>query len=84
MGLVQSMGRVASALDNAVADSFNYTLKTESVRRRTFATRAEARRQIGAWIDQFFNRRRRHSWCGGVSPVDREREHHRDQIRSAA
>ena len=84
MGLVQSMGPVASALDNAVAESFNSTLKTEFVHRRKFATRAEARRQIGAWIDQFYNRQRRHSWCGGVSPVDHEREHHRDQIRSAA
>jgi transposase InsO family protein len=84
LGLQQSMGRVASALDNAVAESFNSTLKTEFVHRRAFATRADARRQIGAWIDQFYNHRRRHSWCGGVSPVELERGHNDDQQRSAA
>jgi transposase InsO family protein len=72
LGLVQSTGRVASALDNAVAESFNSTLKTEFVYRRAFATRAQAREQIGAWIDTFYNRRRRHSWCGGLSPTEFE------------
>ena len=72
LGLVQSMGRVASALDNSVAESFNSTLKTEFVYRRAFTTRAQAREQIGAWIDTFYNRRRRHSWCGGLSPTEFE------------
>jgi putative transposase len=69
LGLVQSMGRVASALDNSVAESFNSTLKTEFVYRRAFTTRAQAREQIGAWIETFYNRRRRHSTCGGLSPT---------------
>jgi transposase InsO family protein len=81
LGLVQSMGRVASALDNAVAESFNSTLKTEFVYRRAFTTRAQARAQIGAWIDTFYNRRRRHSACGGLSPM--QYENHNRQ-RSAA
>ncbi len=81
MGLEQSMGRVGSALDNAAAESFNSTLKTEFVHRRLFPTRADARRQIGAWIDKFYNRRRRHSWCGGVSPITYEQD---QQLRSAA
>ncbi len=81
LGLVQSMGRVASALDNAVAESFNSTLKTEFVYRRAFTTRAQARAQIGAWIDTFYNRRRRHSACGGLSPMQYENQ---DRQRSAA
>ena len=47
-----------------MAESFNSTLKTEVVYRRTFTTRARARAQIGAWIDTLYNRRRRHSACG--------------------
>lgn len=83
--LLQSMGRVASALDNSVAESFNSTLKTEFVHRRFFATRAQARQQIGAWIERFYNARRRHSWCGGISPISYENNHHmKDQQRSAA
>lgn len=81
LGLTQSMGRVGSALDNAAAESFNSTLKTEFVYRHFFPTRAHARRQIGAWIDQFYNHRRRHSWCRGVSPIRYEQD---QQLRSAA
>ena len=81
LGVVQSMGRVASALDNSVAESFNSTLKTEFVYRRAFTTRAQARAEIGAWIDQFYNRRRRHSWCGGLSPTQYENQ---NRQRSAA
>jgi transposase InsO family protein len=86
MGLTQSMGRVASALDNSVAESFNSTLKIEFIYRRFFKTRAEARQQTGAWIDQFYNTRR-HSWCGGISPVKFEKQDQQliqDQPRSAA
>jgi transposase InsO family protein len=61
LGIIQSMGRVASELDNSVAESFNSALKTEFVHRRVFATREDARRAIGAWIATFYNRRRRHS-----------------------
>ncbi len=81
LGLLQSMGRVASALDNAVAESFNSTLKTEFVYRRAFTTRAQARAQIGAWIETFYTRRRRHSACGGLSPMQYENH---DRQRSAA
>ena len=46
--------------------------------------REQARQQIGAWIDQFYNHRRRHSWCGGISPVAQARQPSQDQQRSAA
>ena len=44
------MGRVGSALDNAACESFHSTLKVEYVYRRTFATKAEAIRDITGWI----------------------------------
>jgi putative transposase len=65
MGVVQSMGRVGSALDNAVSESFNSVLKVEYVHRHTFATRTEARLRIATWITGFYNTRRRHSAAGG-------------------
>ena len=75
LGVTQSMGRVASALDNAAAEAVNSILKTEFVYRHTFATREQARIGIGRWIDGFYNTRRRHGWCGGISPIDYETQH---------
>lgn len=72
LGIVQSMGRVGSALDNAAAESFNSTLEHELLSRRHFATKAEARRAVAVWIDEFYNRRRRHSACGNKPPVQYE------------
>ena len=72
LGVVQSMGRVGSALDNAVAESFNSVLKVEFVHRHAFATRAEARLRIATWISDFYNTRRRHSKAGGLPPVEFE------------
>ena len=69
LGVVQSMGRVGSALDNAAAEAVNSTIKVELVHRRRFPTRAAARAEIGAWISGFYNTRRRHSACGGLSPI---------------
>jgi putative transposase len=73
LGVIQSMGRVGCALDNAVAEATFSTLKVEYVHRRWFATRAEARLKIATWIVDFFNQRRRHSACDGQSPIDYER-----------
>lgn len=73
LGVVQSMGRVGSALDNAAAEAFNSILKVEYVHRRRFHTRSEARLKIATWIVDFYNTRRRHSACDGLSPVDYER-----------
>lgn len=73
LGVLQSMGRVGSALDNAAAESFNSTIKVEYIHRQRFATRAEARLKISTWIVDFYNLRRRHSTCDGMSPIDYER-----------
>jgi putative transposase len=72
LGVLQSMGRVGSALDNAAAESFNSTVKVEYIHRHRFATRAEARLKISTWIVDFYNLRRRHSACDGMSPIDYE------------
>lgn len=73
LGVVQSMGRVGSALDNAAAESFNSLIKVEYIHRHRFATRAEARLKIATWIADFYNTRRRHSAAGGLPPVEFER-----------
>ena len=76
-GITQSMGRLGSALDNAVAESFFATLQKELLHRRHYRTRAEARRDVAAWIDGWYNPRRRHSSLDMTSPINYENTHHR-------
>ena len=71
LGVRQSMGRPGSALDNAVIESWHSTLTFELRSLETFATKAAARARVPAWIDEY-NRQRRHSACGMLSPVDYE------------
>jgi putative transposase len=71
LGLTQSAGRTGSCLDNAVAESFFASLKVELVNRYRFATRAQARAAIFAWIVRY-NRRRLHSTLGFVPPIEWE------------
>lgn len=68
MGVIQSASRTGSCLDNAVAESFFATLKVELVHRLAFATQAEARRAIFAWVHRY-NHRRRHSTIGMIPPA---------------
>ena len=82
LGVVQSMGRVGSALDNAAAESFNSTLKVEFVHRHRFATRTEARIRIVTWIADFYNTTRRHSANDGLAPIPFE--HQMAQARAAS
>jgi putative transposase len=63
-----SMSRRGNCYDNAVAESFFGTLKTELVHREYYRTRAEARSSVFKWIECWYNRRRRHSSLGYVSP----------------
>jgi transposase InsO family protein len=72
LGITRSNGRVGSALDNAAAESFFSTLEFELLSRRRFETRMQARRAVAVWIDEFYNRVRRHSTCGMRSPVEFE------------
>lgn len=69
LGIRQSMGRTGVCWDNAMAESFWATLKTEFYDRRCWPTRAEARREVARWIEIVFNRRRLHSSLDYTSPV---------------
>jgi len=68
VGVTQSMGRVGSALDNAVIESWHSTVEFELRRLEHFTTKAQARRRVAAWIEEY-NHDRRHSSLGMRSPV---------------
>lgn len=68
-----SMSRRGNVYDNAPMESFFATLKVELIHRRHYRTRAEARADIFEYIEVFYNRQRRHSALGYLSPADFER-----------
>jgi transposase InsO family protein len=68
VGVTQSMGRVGSALDNAVIESWHSTVEFELRRLERFTTRAAARRRVPVWIEEY-NHIRRHSALGMLAPV---------------
>ena len=76
VGVLRSMGRTGVCWDNAAAETFWSTLKTEFYDRHTWPTRTEAKKAVGAWIEDRYNRRRRHSSIGMISPIRFETEHH--------
>ena len=82
-GIVCSMSRRADCWDNAVAESFFATLKKELIHRRPWPTVAEARTAIAEYIEVFYNRKRKHSTLGYVSPVEFERRYHQDNRLAA-
>ena len=63
------MSRRGNCLDNAPMESFFGSLKTELVHRTAFPTRAAARRAVFEYVETFYNRRRRHSGIGFLTPV---------------
>lgn len=67
-GLQPSMSRRGNCYDNAVAEAFFSSLKKERIRKRIHSTRAEARADVFDYIEVFYNRARRHSYLGHVSP----------------
>ena len=68
VGITQSMGRVGSALDNAVIESWHSTVEFELRQLEHFTTRARARRRVAQWIEDY-NHDRRHSSLGMRSPI---------------
>ena len=68
-GLTPSMSRKGNCLDNAPMESFFGSLKNELVHRTRFANRNEARRALFQWIESYYNRRRRHSALGYMTPA---------------
>ena len=71
-GIAQSMGSKGDCFDNAVAESFFATLKKELIHRQTWPTKAELRTEVFDYIEIFYNRRRRHSTLGHLSPAEFE------------
>lgn len=71
-GIARSMGHVGSAYDNAVAETFFATLKKELIHRRSWPTKTELRSEVFEFIEGFYNRRRRHSYLGWLSPAEFE------------
>ena len=68
------MSRRGNCHDNAVAESFSNLLKRERIRRRTYKTRADARRDVFDYIEMFYNLIRKHVRNGMLSPVQFERQ----------
>jgi transposase InsO family protein len=73
-GMRASMSRKGDCWDNAVAESFFATLELELIARRDWHTRGEARRAIFAFIETWYNRKRRHSTLSYRSPMTYETE----------
>lgn len=70
--LLCSMSRKGECLDNAVAESFFSSLKTELVDHDDYHSKQEAKQSLFEYIEVFYNRRRRHSYLDYVSPVEYE------------
>lgn len=72
-GIVASMSRKGNCYDNAHCESFFHSLKTELVYRKNFATREVASQEIFEWIETWYNRERRHSALGYMTPEEYEK-----------
>ena len=73
-GITCSMSRKGNCWDNAVVESFFSSLKREWVQDRRYRTRVEARADIFHYIEIWYNRKRRHSTLGYLSPEEFERK----------
>jgi transposase InsO family protein len=71
-GLIGSMGRVASAGDNAAMESFFALLQKNVLNRRQWVTREELRLAIVTWIERTYHRRRRQRALGKLTPIEFE------------
>ena len=71
-GISCSLSGAGSCYDNAAVESFFASLKRERVKRRKYRTRDQARTDVFDYIERFYNRQRRHSYVGNISPVEFE------------
>lgn len=74
-GVIASMSGKGNCFDNAVAESFFATIKKEFVHRVVFHSRSQAYRELFAFIDGYYNTKRRHSANGFLSPIQFENSH---------
>jgi putative transposase len=72
LGIRASMGSVGDCYDHALVESFFATLECELVDRRHWRTREEARLEVFWWLEAVYNRTRRHSSIGYLSPMEYE------------
>ena len=78
-GIICSMSGVGNCYDNAAMESFFHTLKTEHVYFEHYETREQAKQSIFEYIEVFYNRKRRHSTLGYLSPVMFEKQWEQQQ-----
>jgi transposase InsO family protein len=75
LGVTQSMGAVGTSADNALAESFNASLKRETLQgEHAWPDHAACRRAVFGWVNRY-NTRRRHSYCGQQAPIVYEQQH---------
>jgi len=79
-GIACSMSRRGNCWDNAVAESFFSTIKTELVHNVIFLSRESARYAIAEWIQMFYNSKRRHSSLGYTTPLEAEQRYYEQQL----
>ena len=82
-GIACSMSRRGNCCDNAPTESFFASLKKEMVYRTRFETREQARAAVFDWIEVWYNRKRRHSAIGYISPETFERQQRQQQTATA-
>jgi putative transposase len=75
-GLLASMGTVGDALDNAMCESLIGTMKIEKLNRQAWRSVEEIRAAVFEWTETWYNRRRRHSSLGYLSPLEYESQHY--------
>jgi transposase InsO family protein len=71
-GFRRSMSSIGNCYDNAVMESFFHSLKSEWLSWHAYKSRVEAASSIFEYIETFYNRERRHSTLGYLSPIDYE------------
>jgi len=75
IGATASVGSVADAYDNALAESINATFKEELIHRKTWKTRSEVELAVAAWVG-WYNHHRIHASLGDIPPAEYEADHY--------
>jgi putative transposase len=78
-GMIASNSGTGNCYDNAAMESFFHTLKTEHIYFENYQTREQAKQSIFEYVEVFYNRKRRHSTLGYLSPADFEKQWYQQQ-----
>lgn len=71
-GIIPSVGYTGICFDNAMAESFNATIKKELIHQHTWPTLAKVKQAVFEYIEACYNRKRPHTKIGGLSPREFE------------